>query len=241
MNNVLQLKYKNQSGKFEIKNQSSSMSDLFIYGDIVSDVWSKWTDTDIAPDDVKRFLDQLDGKDKINIYINSGGGSVFAGMAIYNMLKRNKAYKTVYVDGLAGSISSVLAMVGDRIIIPANAYLMIHKAWTIQIGNSDDMLAMSETLDRIDEGILEVYKTKIKNDVSIDTIQDMVQAETWFTGKQAAQYFNIEIGEELKAVASCGYLDCYNNIPDIFKKVGSDNNTEKLNISKAKLKLLVEI
>lgn len=63
----------------------------------------------------------------INIHINSGGGSVFGGIAIYNMLKRNSAQKTVYIDGIAASIASVIAMAGDRIIVPANATMMIHK------------------------------------------------------------------------------------------------------------------
>ncbi|WP_330594436.1 Clp protease ClpP, partial [Clostridioides difficile] len=65
----------------------------------------------------------------MNIYINSGGGSVFAGMAIYNMLKRHEGFKTVYVDGIAASIASVIALAGDRVVIPQNAYFMIHKPW----------------------------------------------------------------------------------------------------------------
>ena len=69
----------------------------------------------------------MDGTENINIHINSGGGSVFGGIAIYNMLRRNNAHKTVYVDGLAASIASVIMMAGDEIVMPKNATVMIHK------------------------------------------------------------------------------------------------------------------
>ena len=96
-------------GSMTIKNQTDSSADLFFYGDIVSETWqSEWYEDDMAPGDVKKFLDQLDGTENINIHINSGGGSVFGGIAIYNMLRRNNAHKTVYVDGLAASIASVI-------------------------------------------------------------------------------------------------------------------------------------
>ena len=73
----------------------------------------------------------------MNIYINSGGGSVFAGIAIYNMLKRYQGKKTVHVDALAGSIASVIAFAdSDMPTIPSNAYLMIHKPWAGCEGNA---------------------------------------------------------------------------------------------------------
>lgn len=96
-----------QCGSMMIKNQTDTSADLYFYGDIASETWqSDWYEEDMAPGDVKEFLDELTGTEKINIHINSGGGSVFGGIAIYNMLKRNDAYKTVYIDGLAASIPS---------------------------------------------------------------------------------------------------------------------------------------
>lgn len=96
--------------------------ELYFYGDIVSDEMDKWQDTDTCPQDVQNILKQIDENKPLDIYINSGGGSVFAGLAIYNMLKRNKAQKTVHIDGLAASIASVIAMAGDKIIMPSNAF-----------------------------------------------------------------------------------------------------------------------
>lgn len=96
-------------GKFyEFKNATDTSVDLYFYGDIVSDWWGTWQEEDQYPEAIKNFLAEAGGKD-LNIYINSGGGSVFAGIAIYNMLKRYTGKKTVCVDALAGSIASVIA------------------------------------------------------------------------------------------------------------------------------------
>lgn len=240
-------KYRN-SGKFEIKNLTSDSAELYIYGDIVSSEWSKWEDTDIAPDDIKNFLEEIDGVNSISIYINSGGGSVFAGMSIYNMLKRNNAYKTVYVDGLAGSISSVIAMVGDKIIIPSNSYLMIHHALAPIMGNSIELRKLADTLDRIDEGILEVYKTKLKENINIEDIKEMIDKETWLTGKMATEFFDIEVTEELQAIAYTGDLSKYKNTPKNIhiNEISIDDTKEKIenskeDLEKLKAKLLLEL
>lgn len=113
-------------GKFyEFKNATDTSVDLYFYGDIVSDWWGAWQEEDQYPEAIKNFLAEAGGKD-LNIYINSGGGSVFAGIAIYNMLKRYTGKKTVYVDALAGSIASVIAFAdSDMPTIPSNT-----KDWT---------------------------------------------------------------------------------------------------------------
>lgn len=104
----------NLSSVLEIKNETKDNAELYFYGDIVSSCLGAWDDTDQYPESIKKFLDNVKGKD-LDIYINSGGGSVFAGMAIYNMLKRHKGFKTVYIDGLAASIASVIALAGDKV------------------------------------------------------------------------------------------------------------------------------
>ena len=113
----------------EIKNITDTTADLYFYGDIVSDWWGAWQEEDQYPDAIKNFLAEANGRD-LNIYINSGGGSVFAGIAIYNMLKRYQGKKHCFVDALAGSIASLFPFVdSDKPTIPKNAYLMIHKPW----------------------------------------------------------------------------------------------------------------
>ena len=241
----------------EFKNSVNEQS-IYFYGDIVSDEWGKWTDTDTCPQDILDILGQIDENQPLNVYVNSGGGSVFAGMAMYNMLKRCKNEKTVYIDGLAGSIASVLAMVGDKIIMPSNSYLMIHNAWSGCQGNANDMRKMADTLDKISEGILNVYQERLVDGVNINSIKQLMDEETWLTGTDASKYFNIELVEANKAVAYCGDILNYKNIPDEIRnklntKLDSEENIkndieseandydnkelELLELAKAKLRL----
>ncbi|WP_270940888.1 head maturation protease, ClpP-related [Romboutsia lituseburensis] len=222
------MKNKNDNLKtfLQVKNQTETSADLYFYGDIVSGWWGAWDDTDQYPENVKNFLDESKNKD-LNIYVNSGGGSVFAGMAIYNMLKRHVGNKTVYVDGLAGSISSVIAMAGDKIVIPSNAYLMIHKPWCGTQGNANDLREQAEILDKIEEGILNVYQEKLKNGIDIETIKEMVDKETWLTGLEASNYFDVEVSNSVDAVATTSeYLDKFTEIPK--QLIENKNEKEEL-------------
>ena len=203
----------NLKNMLQIKNSTDTTCDLYFYGDIVDSWWGAWDDTDQYPQAIKEFLDEAVGKD-INIYVNSGGGSVFAGMAIYNMLKRHKGHKTVYVDGLAGSIASVIALAGDKVVIPSNAYMMIHKPWCASHGNSNELREIANTLDKIEEGILNVYAENLVEGADIEAVKEMVNAETWLTGEEASKYFNIEVSNSVEAVAcTSDYFDKYNKVP----------------------------
>ena len=198
-------------GKLEIKNINGNSSIRFD-GDIVDSDWDKWNDTDSCPSDVLEALNGLSGD--LDIYINSGGGSVFSGMSIYNILSRYKGNKTVYVDGLAGSIASVIAMAGDKIVMPKNSFLMIHKPLCMVGGNANDFRKMADTLDTIEQGIINVYATKLKDGANIDDIKSMVNNETWLTGEQAQQYFNIEVSEANNAIAFIRKNDFQNYLND---------------------------
>ena len=228
----------NLNNLLQIKNSTETSCDLYFYGDIVDSWWGAWDDMDQYPEVIKSFLDEAKGKD-INIYINSGGGSVFAGMAIYNMLKRHQGYKTVYVDGLAGSIASVIALAGDKVIIPSNAYMMIHKPWCGLHGNSTELRAMADTLDKIEEGILNVYNENLAENADIEVVKAMVNAETWLTGDEASKYFNVNVSESVDAVAcTSDYFNKYSKVPknisndfkkevEIPKDIIQDNTLEK--------------
>lgn len=198
-------------GKLEIKNINGNSSIRFD-GDIVDSDWDKWNDTDSCPSDVLEALNGLTGD--LDIYINSGGGSVFSGMSIYNILSRYKGNKTVYVDGLAGSIASVIAMAGDKIVMPKNSFLMIHKPLCMVGGNANDFRKMADTLDTIEQGIINVYATKLKDGANIDDIKSMVNNETWLTGEQAQQYFNIEVSAANNAIAFIRKNDFENYLND---------------------------
>ena len=155
-------------------------AELLLYGDI-SD--SSWFGDEVTPKQFKADLDALGDVSELDIYINSGGGDVFAGFAIYNMLKRHAAKKTVYVDGLAASIASVIAMAGDKIIMPENAMMMIHNAWTIAMGNKAKLRKIADEMDKIDGSLAGIYAARTgKTEVEIVSLLD---AETWFTAQEA--------------------------------------------------------
>ena len=219
----LQLKRKDRNNKvrevgtIEIKNQSEESADLCFFGDINSEsmgAWKEYYPEDKAPSDVKEFLDQLENVSKINVHINSGGGSVFGGIAIHNMLKRFDAEITVYVEGIAASIASVIAMAGDRIIIPANAQMMIHKPMSVAWGNADEMRKEADVLDGCQKVILSCYMEHAKDGITEEEINDLINAETWMSGDGWQKYFDIEVGESSQAVAATSdYFDTYNNLP----------------------------
>lgn len=230
-----------QCGSMMIKNQTDTSADLYFYGDIASETWqSDCYEEDMAPGDVKEFLDELTGTEKINIHINSGGGSVFGGIAIYNMLKRNDAYKTVYIDGLAASIASVIAMVGDEVIIPKNAAMMIHKPMTSYFftsKNADELRKDAEALDSCQELIMNTYMTKAK--ATREEIEEKVNDETWLTGEEAAELFDLTVEEENNAVAYAGsaMFFSYKNMPEqVEKKAIKEDQKNDGKLSKERIK-----
>jgi ATP-dependent protease ClpP protease subunit len=231
MNKVLELKNNNKKvGSIEIKNQTDSSADLFFYGDIVSEAWiSDWYEDDMCPGDVQKFLNELENIQNINIHMNSGGGSCNGGIAIYNILKRYNSNITTYIDGLAASIASVIAMAGNRIIMPENALLMIHKPLTFSGGNADKLRKDAEVLDTYQKSILSIYMTKVKEGVTEEEINNMINKETWLTGKEAAQYFDIELEEPVNAVACIS--DCFNSYKNMPKdKINNIKNKTKQHI-----------
>lgn len=219
----LQFKAQNrQRGKMEIRNQTETKAQLNIYGDIVSDEWGKWSDDDTCPTDISEFLKNLDGVSEIELHINSGGGSVFAGIAIYNMLKRSKAAVTTYIDGIAASIASVIACAGDRVIIPKNGTFMVHKPATsyfFESLNADELRKDADTLDHCQNSIVQTYMERAKDGVTEQEINDLVNEETWMDGAEAAEYFEFEVEENVNAAACASdFFGTYKNTPESVRK-----------------------
>nr|DAE69514.1 MAG TPA: Putative ATP dependent Clp protease [Caudoviricetes sp.] len=219
-------------GSIEIKNQTDNEAEICFYGDINSDSmgeWSKYFPDDKCPSDIKEFFDQLsDDVEKIHVHINSGGGSVFGGIAIYNLLKNHKAEIIVHVDALAASIASVIAMSGDKIMMPKNAQLMIHKPMSWVSGNADEMRKEADVLDGCQKVILSTYMDHVKEGVTEKTINDLINAETWLNGEECQQYFDFDMEESNEAVAAADseYFDRYDNLPEKYKKLSDDNKAD---------------
>lgn len=215
-----------------IKNMTDTTADLYFYGDIVSDWWGAWQDEDQYPDNIKNFLSGCAGKD-LNVYVNSGGGSVFAGIAIYNMIKRHAQNQKVrvHVDGLAGSIASLLPFAGsEKPVIPSNAFMFIHNPWTNVDGNAEQLRKTADDLDQIREGIINIYMDHVKEGITRDTIVSMMDKETWLNGAEAAEYFDIEPSQAVEAVAAAGeFMKWCKNAPETIRnrKTGQQEAMDK--------------
>ena len=119
------------------------------------------------------------------------------------MLKRYQGKKHCFVDALAGSIASLFPFVdSDKPTIPKNAYLMIHKPWCDCEGNANELRKMADTLEAIEAGIWSIYEEHLAEGVTIEQIKELMEAETWLSGEEAAKYFNVSVGEENTAVAA---------------------------------------
>lgn len=170
---------------WEFKNQTATEADLYLYIEIAS--WGGG----YAAHSAKSFKSELDALGEIktlNVYINSPGGDVFEGVAIYNMLKRHKAHIKVHIDGLAASIASVIAMAGDEIIMPSNAMLMIHNPWTFAMGNAKDLREAADRLEKVGTSIRQSYLAKTGDKLSEDDLTALMDAETWLAAQEAYDY-----------------------------------------------------
>ncbi|WP_198651340.1 ClpP-like prohead protease/major capsid protein fusion protein [Salinicola sp. CPA57] len=165
-------------------------------------------------------LKSLGDVQAINLHIHSPGGDVFEGMAIYNLLANHPATINVYIDGLAASMASVVAMVGNTVYIPENAMIMIHKPWGIQGGNSDDMRRYAELLDKVETTLLTAYTKKTGK--TEDEIRSWLAAETWLSGPEAVEHgFADQLVEPLTMAASLKSkrLQEFEHMPDALKNL----------------------
>ena len=135
-----------------------------------------------------RTLAEYPDVTQINLYINSYGGSVFEGTAIYNQLRRHPAHKTVYIDGFACSIASVIAMAGDEIVMPRNALMMVHNMWMYVQGNAAELRKAADDLDKINEAGREAYLQKAGDKLTAEMIAQLEDDETWLTAEECIQY-----------------------------------------------------
>ena len=143
---------------YSLEKVSETEANLYIYGDIVS---YKWDESDVTLNDLKNQLESFEDLSIINVHINSYGGDTFQGLAIYNLLKQHKAIVNIYVDGIAASSASIIAMAGDKIYMPKTSLMMIHNCWTYVIGNAEELRKVAGDMDKIAEAYKSAYMSRI--------------------------------------------------------------------------------
>lgn len=204
---------------FEVKNMTASSADVFIYGDIVT---NEQVTEDVTPTAMQEQLRQIEGKD-LNVFVNSNGGDVFAGMAIHNILKRHHGKKTGFVDGVAASIASVILMACDEIVVPQNAWVMIHRPEAFVGGNAEELVRAAEMLEGVEQSIAETYAAHSSLDK--EAVLSMMCEETWLSGETIGTVFDkgVQVEKALEAVA-CATALKHKKMPEIC----NEDLTEKM-------------
>lgn len=150
-----------------------------------------WTGEGVTAKRIAAALRAI-GKGPVTVNINSPGGDMFEGFAIYNLLREHPGEVTVKVLGLAASAASVIAMAGDTVQMSRASFLMIHNAWVIAAGNRNDLREIADFLEPFDRAMADIYAAR--TGIDADTIGEMLDAETWLGGSDAiAQGFADEL------------------------------------------------
>ena len=169
--------------KYYAFTKSDNIATINIYGDITS--WP-WFEGDMSAVNLSKQLEQLTDVDEIHVFINSYGGEVAEGLAIYNALKRHKAKVKTVVDGFACSIASVIFMAGDERVMNDASLLMIHNAWTWAQGNAAEFRKQADDLDKITQASVAAYKAHSR--LSEEEIKELLDNESWILPEEALDY-----------------------------------------------------
>lgn len=195
---------------FEVKAAAGqTRAQVYIFGVIVD---YKWDEDDVT---AKEFIDAIKPLGDFDLRINSPGGSVWAGNAIYNAIRRHPGAVDVYIEGVAASIASVVAMAGRRVHMPANAMMMIHDPWSYAVGSATDLRKAADMLDKAKTGLVAAYQQK--TELATDKIEELMSDETWFTAAEAVELgFADDIAEPVQMAAHHD-LTRYRNVPRALK------------------------
>ncbi|MBQ9607863.1 MAG: Clp protease ClpP [Lachnospiraceae bacterium] len=176
----------NENKYLNFRKVDENETELFIYGDIrKKDFIDRWFGTGEDATDAFTLKDALNAVDTPNltVRINSYGGSVSEGLAIYSLLQDFKGHVKTIVDGFACSAASVIFMAGDTRVVPESGLLMIHNAWSCVEGDSNAMKKAAEDLEKITQPSVNIYVSKTGQ--TEETIKAMMDREEWITSKEA--------------------------------------------------------
>lgn len=189
-------------------------AEIWLYDQIGQSFWGEG----VSAKTFQKELNALGRVDTINLRINSPGGDVFDGLAIFNQLKSHRAQIVVDIDGLAASIASVIAMAGDEIRIASNAMMMIHNPHGMAVGDAREMARMSVLLEQIKDGsLIDTYAQRTAQ--SRDRLAAWMDDETWLSSEAAVQYgFADSITSAMSVAACADVLARFHNVPDALKK-----------------------
>ena len=204
---------------YDIQNKADNSADVYIFDEIGTyGVTAQEFITDIK--DLKNT--------PINLRINSLGGDVFDGMAMYNVIKRREAKTTVYIEGIAASIATIIALGADEVVMAENSLFMIHNAWGGSMGEAKDMRKTADTLDKITGELTDIYIKK--TGLPYDSLADMMDEETWLNAQEAFNYGFIDTISDSIKVAAKYDVSKFKNITqeEIQNKLSININNKKM-------------
>jgi len=204
---------------YNIQNKAGKSTDVYIFDEI--GMWGVTAQNFIS--DIKDLKDT-----PINLRINSLGGDVFDGLAIYNVIKKRTAKTTVYIEGIAASIATIIALGADEVVMSENSLFMIHNASGGAMGESKDLQKTAEVLNKITRQLAEVYESK--TGLSQETIQDMMDEETWLNAQEAFELGFIDTISDAIKIAAKYDVSKFKNITqeEIKNKLSININNKKM-------------
>ena len=198
---------------YNIQNKASETADIYIFDEIGM--------YGVTAQDFIGEIKELKNT-PINLRINSLGGDVFNGMAIYNVIKKREAKTTVYIEGIAASIATIIALGADEVVMSENSLFMIHNAWGGTMGDAKDMRKSAETLEKISTELTEIYMKK--TGLSYDVVSNMMDEETWLNSEEAYELGFVDtISDAIKVAAKYDVSK--------FKNITNEQVQNKLNIN----------
>lgn len=218
------MKHKNQKAKYFSLATAGRTADIYIFGDIVS--W-ECLESDVSSYTLARTIQDLDA-DLITVHINSYGGEVAEGLAIYNNLKNHPARIRTICDGFACSAASVVFMAGDERVMNPASLLMIHNAWSYASGNAKALRKEADDLETISNASAETYRSRVN--LSDEALTEMLDSETWITPKDAVSWgFATSILEEdpVKAPSQSARLSVFRALTGCGKSLAPPQAEEK--------------
>lgn len=201
-----------------VKNEAvivDNSATMYVYGVIISDEYWQFSDYDIVSQQFVKEVRALDANpsiNELNVRIDSAGGEVFAARAMASAIKDFKGTVNVFIDGLAASSASFLAMSGDNVTMAEGAMIMIHNAWMCSCGNASDLLKSSVLLNQLDGTIASTYAKK--TGIDEEKLLNMMNEETWITAKEAVEMGFADSLSDSSAVENGWDLSVYNNFPN---------------------------
>jgi ATP-dependent Clp protease protease subunit len=151
--------------------------------DVIGEDW--WTGEGVTAKRISAALRKIGADKPVTVNVNSPGGDLFEGLAIYNILREHQGEVTVKVLGMAASAASIIAMAGDRVEIARAGFFMIHNTWAVAVGNRNDLREFADFLEPFDDAMADIYASH--TGAKAADMQALMDAETWISGSQAIE------------------------------------------------------